>query len=70
VIKAKFVLSGFEAVLDSPAMAFHGHLLLHGVPLGHHVEKKAKLPSAMLRPIRRPRVLSPASSSLHSLASR
>jgi len=34
VIKAKFVLSGFEAVLDSPAMAFHRHLPLHGGALG------------------------------------
>ena len=38
------------------------------VPFGHHVEKKAKLPSAILRRIRRPRVHSPARSSLYSLA--
>jgi hypothetical protein len=25
VIKAEFVLGGFEAVLDSPAMAFYRH---------------------------------------------
>src|SRR5262252_2040668 len=34
VIKAELVLSGFEAVLDSPAMAFHRHQLLHGRALG------------------------------------
>src|SRR5246127_438794 len=34
VIKAELVLSGFEAVLDSPAMAFHRHQLLHGGALG------------------------------------
>ena len=32
--KAELVLSGFEAVLDSPAMAFHRHQLLHGRALG------------------------------------
>src|ERR1700746_610652 len=40
------------------------------VPFGHHAEKKAKLPSARLRRIRRPRVHSPARSSLYSLTSR
>src|ERR1700741_3855618 len=34
VIKAELVLSGFEAVLDSSAMAFHRHQLLHGRVLG------------------------------------
>ena len=34
VIKAELVLSGFEAVLDSPAMAFQRHQLLHGRALG------------------------------------
>lgn len=34
VIKAEFVLGGFEAVLDGPAMAFHRHQLLHGGALG------------------------------------
>src|SRR5215475_7736667 len=40
------------------------------VPLGHHVEKKARSPSAMLRRIRRPRVQSPLSVSLYSPTSR
>src|ERR1700739_312482 len=34
VIKAEFVLGGFEAVLDGPAMAFTRHQLLHGRALG------------------------------------
>ncbi|MDA9464753.1 hypothetical protein XH87_09050 [Bradyrhizobium sp. CCBAU 53415] len=34
VVKAELVLGGFEAVLDSPAMAFHRHQLLHGRALG------------------------------------
>ena len=34
VIEAEFVLGGFEAVLDSPAMAFDQHQLFHGRPLG------------------------------------
>src|SRR5271168_5360495 len=34
VIEAEFVLGGFEAVLDSPAMAFDQHQLLHGRALG------------------------------------
>src|ERR1700674_3721173 len=41
-----------------------------GVPLGHHVEKKARSPSAMLRRIRRPRVHSPVRALLYSPASR
>src|SRR5208282_1628435 len=34
VIEAEVVLGGFEAVLDSPAMAFDQHQLLHGRALG------------------------------------
>src|SRR5271163_398985 len=34
VIEAEFVLGGFEAVLDSPAMAFDQHQLLHGRAFG------------------------------------
>src|SRR6201984_63672 len=30
VVKTEFVLGGFEAVLDGPAMAFHRHQLLDG----------------------------------------
>ena len=50
MIEAEFVLGGFEAVLDAPALALHpdqrGHLgVMGGVPLGHQVEKKASSPS-------------------------
>ena len=34
VIKAEFVLGGFEAVLDGPAMAFNQDQLFHGRALG------------------------------------
>ena len=34
VIETEFVLGGFEAFLDSPAMAFDQHQLLHGRALG------------------------------------
>ena len=34
VIEAKFVLSGFEAVLNGPAMTFHQHELFQGRALG------------------------------------
>ena len=34
VIEAEFVLGGFEAVLDGPAMAFDRHQLFHGRALG------------------------------------
>src|SRR5271155_4072672 len=34
VIEAEFVLGGFEAVFDSPAMAFDQHQLFHGRALG------------------------------------
>ena len=34
VIEAEFVLGGFEAVLDRPAMAFDFRQLFIGVPLG------------------------------------
>src|SRR5258705_3620896 len=54
VIKAEFVLGGFKAVLDGPAMAFHRHQLLHGRAPWGTMSRKAKLPSAMLRRIRRP----------------
>ena len=41
-----------------------------GVPSGHHVEKKARSPSAMLRRISRPRVHIPVRALLYSPASR
>jgi hypothetical protein len=40
------------------------------VPAGHHVEKKARSPSTMLRRIRRPRVQKPAWLQPYSAASR
>ena len=42
VIKAEFVLGGFEAVLDDPAMAFYRHQLLHGRALGAPCGKKSQ----------------------------
>ena len=70
VIETEFVLGGFETVLDGPAMSFDRYQLLHGMCLGHHVEKKARSPAAMLRRISRPRVHFPARALLYSLASR
>ena len=34
VIETEFVLGGFEAVLDGPAMTFHRHELFYGRALG------------------------------------
>ena len=48
VIETEFVLGGFEAVLNGPAMDDRRELF-RGVPLGHRVEKKARSLSAILR---------------------
>ena len=44
VIKAELVLGGFEAVLDGPRWPSTDTSFSMEVPLGHQLEKKAKLP--------------------------
>jgi len=44
VIKAELVLGGFEAVLDGLARPSTDTSFCMEVPLGHQLEKKAKLP--------------------------
>jgi hypothetical protein len=55
MIEVKLILGSLKTILDGPAMTFTDTSLWMDVPLGHHVEKKVKLPSAMLRRIRSPR---------------
>src|SRR5450759_3591387 len=70
VIEAEFVLAVSKLSSMAQRWPSTDTSFFMGVSLGHHVEKKARSPSAMFRRISRPRVHFPVSVLLYSPASR